>query len=206
MSKVNRDSVTIKVEFDGQESSSLTVSKLNYSYQDFYDYCKIKYNLHDHLLVFYNKDGEEVLPSIETKILKLKAIKNDQHKKKNNENTNISLGKMIVNWCISYAGIFTVLCLAFVCRRKQYDESLNFIENFFNGLIDNFGLNIYKGVIYESFLAFVGWSTTYLFIRRLWNPENGGWTNTMQKFSADSIFGGVCAGATVWVKYFAAHR
>ncbi len=198
------EAVTLTVEFNGQESS-LTVSKLNYSYQDFHDYFKIKYKLIEHQLIFYNQEGQEVLPSVETTSLKLKAIKNDQNKKQNNED-KYNIGKLIVSWCISYAGIFVSLCLAFVCRRKHYDEHFNFIENFFCRVIEEVGLNMYKSVIYESFLAFVGWSTTYLFIRRLWNPENSGWSNTMQKFSADCIFGGICSAATVWVKYFATHR
>ena len=198
------ETVVLTVEFNGQESS-LAVSKLNYSYQDFHDYFKIKYKLIEHHLIFCNKEGQEVLPSIETTLLKLKAIKNDQSKKSNNED-KYNIGKLIISWCISYGGIFISLCLAFVCRRKHYDEHFNFIENFFCRVIDMAGLDMYKAVIYDSFLAFISWSTTYLFIRRLWNPENGGWANTMQKFSADSIFGGICSAATVWVKHFASHR
>jgi Gpi18-like mannosyltransferase len=57
-----------------------------------------------------------------------------------------------------------------------------------------------RGITLEAFIAIVCWSSTYLFIRRLWNPENLGMKNTFEKFSADSFFGGLAAGATVFLK------
>jgi hypothetical protein len=67
-------------------------------------------------------------------------------------------------------------------------------------LLLSFHLIPKKGITLEAFIAVVCWSSTYLFIRRLWNPENLGIKNTFEKFSADSFFGGLCAGATVFLK------
>jgi hypothetical protein len=55
-----------------------------------------------------------------------------------------------------------------------------------------------KGLILEAFIATVCWSSTYLFIRRLWNPET--FATTFEKYAADSFFGGLAAGASVLMK------
>lgn len=56
------------------------------------------------------------------------------------------------------------------------------------------------GVSMDAFVAIVCWGVTYLYIRRLWNPET--MDTTFQRFSADSFFGGLAAGASVILKAF----
>jgi membrane-bound metal-dependent hydrolase YbcI (DUF457 family) len=62
------------------------------------------------------------------------------------------------------------------------------------------GLGIFpkKGIAMEAFMAFVCWSSTYLFIRRLWNPET--MRTTVEKYSADSFFGGLAAAGSIILK------
>ena len=56
------------------------------------------------------------------------------------------------------------------------------------------------GVSLEACIAFVCWATTYLFVRRLLNPETT--HEAMQRFSADSFYGGLAAAAAVFLKTF----
>jgi hypothetical protein len=55
-----------------------------------------------------------------------------------------------------------------------------------------------KGITLEAFMATISWSSTYLFIRRLWNPETS--SATFEKYAADSFFGGLAAGASIFLK------
>jgi hypothetical protein len=54
------------------------------------------------------------------------------------------------------------------------------------------------GVSLDAFMAVITWSITYLFIRRLWNPETT--DIAIRKFSPDAFFGGIAAGASVILK------
>lgn len=56
------------------------------------------------------------------------------------------------------------------------------------------------GVSLEAAIAFICWATTYLFIRRLWNPET--FVGCLERFSADSFYGGIAAGASVILKTY----
>jgi len=54
------------------------------------------------------------------------------------------------------------------------------------------------GVVIEAIMAVICWSSTYLFIRRLWNPETT--NSTVERFSPDSFFGGLAAGFSIILK------
>ncbi len=56
------------------------------------------------------------------------------------------------------------------------------------------------GVSLEACIAFVCWATTYLFVRRLLNPETA--HEALYRFSADCFYGGLAAGASVYLKTF----
>jgi hypothetical protein len=60
------------------------------------------------------------------------------------------------------------------------------------------GLLPKSGVVLEAFIAMVCWSMSYIFIRRLLNPETS--RSTFEKYSADSFFGGLAAAASVLLK------
>lgn len=57
------------------------------------------------------------------------------------------------------------------------------------------------GVSLEAVIACVCWATSYLFVRRLLNPENDGQA-ALRKFSADSFYGGLAAAASVFAKAY----
>lgn len=57
------------------------------------------------------------------------------------------------------------------------------------------------GVSLEASIACVCWATSYLFVRRLLNPENDGQA-ALHKFSADSFYGGIAAAASVFAKAY----
>ena len=51
--------------------------------------------------------------------------------------------------------------------------------------------NLRKDTLVDSMIAFITWSTTYLFVRRLLNPET--FSVAIERFSADAFFGGLAA-------------
>lgn len=66
-------------------------------------------------------------------------------------------------------------------------------------LLLKFDITTKRGVALEAFIAMLCWSSTYIFVRRLWNPENYG--TVIEKYAADSFFGGLAAAASVIVKH-----
>jgi hypothetical protein len=69
-----------------------------------------------------------------------------------------------------------------------------------------FSLVAYSDIIREAYVAFLCWSTTYLFVRRLWNPENWPAHNVIQKFASDAVYGGLAASAAVLLKHALAQK
>jgi len=57
-----------------------------------------------------------------------------------------------------------------------------------------------RKLLIEAYIASLCWGTTYLFVRRIWNPENAPISQAIYKFAADAIFGGIAAGAAVIMK------
>lgn len=55
-----------------------------------------------------------------------------------------------------------------------------------------------KGTMADALISFISWSTTYLFIRRLWNPETS--PMAFEKFSPDAFYGGLAAAAASILK------
>lgn len=60
---------------------------------------------------------------------------------------------------------------------------------------------VWKKVLTDAFVAALCWGTTYLFVRRICNPENFPLRSAMSKFAADAIYGGMAAGATVVMRH-----
>lgn len=61
-----------------------------------------------------------------------------------------------------------------------------------------FDTNRNRNIAVDCFVSFLSWSSTYLFVRRLLNPE----TNPVvfKKFSADAFYGGLAAASTAFIK------
>jgi hypothetical protein len=68
----------------------------------------------------------------------------------------------------------------------------------FDSILFEAGVIHKPGIVIEAFSAIICWSSTYLFIRRLWNPET--MNNTLERFSADAFFGGLAAGFSIILK------
>lgn len=52
----------------------------------------------------------------------------------------------------------------------------------------------------DAFVGFITWSSSYMFVRRLLNPENGTPEDVYKKYAADMLFGGMAASTSVLVK------
>ena len=55
-----------------------------------------------------------------------------------------------------------------------------------------------RNTLVETLVAFLCWSSTYLFVRRLLNPETS--PVCFQKFSADAFYGGLAAASAAFIK------
>lgn len=60
------------------------------------------------------------------------------------------------------------------------------------------GLLPKKGILIEAFVSIICWTFPYLFVRRMMNPET--FSQSLQKYSMDAIFGGFAAAGTVILK------
>lgn len=79
--------------------------------------------------------------------------------------------------------------------------SSSVIEGIFKQLLSAFHVDSSnKKLLVEAYIASLCWGTTYLFVRRIWNPENAPISQALHKFAADAVFGGLAAGAAVIMK------
>lgn len=97
--------------------------------------------------------------------------------------------------------ITTLLCVFALYAEegsvKQYFDVEDYCRKVDVFLLD-LGIISKPGVALDSFIAIICWSVTYLYIRRLWNPET--MDVAFPRFSADSFFGGLAAGGAVLLK------
>jgi hypothetical protein len=69
----------------------------------------------------------------------------------------------------------------------------------FDIITDSFGISESRNLLVEAYVVFVTWSCTYLFIRRWCNPDTN--ATAFQKFAIDSLFGGLAASSSVFIKH-----
>lgn len=60
---------------------------------------------------------------------------------------------------------------------------------------------LWKKVLTDAYVAGLCWGTTYLFVRRMGNPENLPLHTALGKFAPDAIFGGLSAGCAVVMRH-----
>lgn len=97
----------------------------------------------------------------------------------------------------------TTLLLAIAVYAEGPLKSIIDIEqscSLFDQMLLNHGIISKVGVSMDAFIAIICWGITYLYIRRLWNPETMDVAFT--RFAADSFFGGLAAGGSVILKAF----
>lgn len=98
--------------------------------------------------------------------------------------------------------VLVVLCtlLGLYPHYLKY-HGVSIVDTFYH--IDTYLMNenfvAKRGCSLDAFIAMICWSTTNLFVRRLWNPETA--ATALQKYSADAFFGGLAAAAAVYLRY-----
>lgn len=87
-------------------------------------------------------------------------------------------------------------CLILLIAMALTPQSGEYIDYFLYDLLHV--SKKYENNSIECIVAFLCWSSTYLFVRRLLNPE----TNPVvfKKFSADAFYGGLAAASTAFIK------
>lgn len=131
--------------------------------------------------------------SVEVKIKKSEGLASQPKLKPNNSIFRIMYFYMLAPIIVAYAIVQNNNVFA------QYVPVHSFCNELDSHLIQ-MGVINKTGVSLEAAIAFICWSTTYLFIRRLWNPET--FSGCLERFSADSFYGGLAAGASVILKTY----
>ena len=76
-------------------------------------------------------------------------------------------------------------------------QLLDYFKHFEEKLII-LGIILKKGIILDSFISFISWPVTYLFVRRLLNPETS--KDCFKKYGVDTFYGGAAAACNVILK------
>lgn len=95
-----------------------------------------------------------------------------------------------------YYGAPSLILLIAMCLSPQSGEYLDYYIA--QGHFSTSVTKQYRHTIVECLVSFLCWASTYLFVRRLLNPE----TNPVvfKKFSADAFYGGLAAASTAFIK------
>jgi hypothetical protein len=126
-------------------------------------------------------------------IIYIKHVKNIKEESKITKPS--SLEETFLQLLISYgASILVILTtLSFAIEKSYVNRNLDFV-------LSIIGLVEHKKVVIEAWIAFLCWSTSNLFIRRLLNPET--MRTAYLKYSADAFFGGIGQASGVFLKVF----
>jgi len=113
--------------------------------------------------------------------------------------TNIQLNsKGSKTWVVYIAPLTWILLLSIIYNMKynpmlsiELVKYLRIIEDVFNYC----GIELKKDLMIDSFVGFVSWPVTYMFIRRWLNPETR--NECFKKYNQDTFFGGLAAACNV---------
>ena len=102
------------------------------------------------------------------------------------------------SWYLYLVPMGWIILLSIVYNMKynpklsiQLVKYLRLIED----VLNYYGIVIKKDLMIDSFVGFVTWPITYMFIRRWLNPESR--NDCFQKYNQDTFFGGVAAACNV---------
>lgn len=88
----------------------------------------------------------------------------------------------------------TIIILMAMCLSPNSGRYIEYALSAFS-FIDG---NSWKSTCSDCIVNFLSWSFSYLFVRRLLNPETS--TVVFQKFSTDAFYGGLAAATTAFMK------
>lgn len=104
-----------------------------------------------------------------------------------------SLANDSLNFFHYYGAPILVLLIA-LAMTPQSGKYIEFVLNF----RDASTIKHCEGVLVDCYVNFLCWSSTYLFVRRLLNPETS--SVVFKKFSSDAFYGGLAAASTALMK------
>lgn len=103
-----------------------------------------------------------------------------------------------ISWYFYLAPMGWIILLSIVYNLKynpklsiQLVKHLRVIED----ILTNYGIVIKRDLMIDSFIGFVTWPVTYMFIRRWLNPQSR--NDCFQKYNQDTFFGGLAAACNV---------
>ena len=198
----------MRVHFEG---TTVSLDEAPQSFGDFDDWCRVRFGLEARdVLKFVNfHTGNELIPHASlnkagTEIEVVLLQRTPMSPQKVPPTTMEALPKPAVSEpipnevLIKYGATMLIILVAISLTPnmgKTFDLLLTFA-----GVSD---LQASRALVVDAYIAFLSWSTSYLFIRRMWNPENYG--VVYQKFAADAFFGGLAASATCLMKPILTH-
>jgi len=206
-----RPTVTV---IHNNESVSLLVPQASLTYKDFDAWVRSRFLFnHDDQLIFYDSvdKSKEIIPVglLETSEDQLEIIVDRIQKKK--VEPSIVKAHPLVKFLVIYGPSLLLMLLTITFAEELYSTCIErasnpqdcrsspyvFLTTVFQSLSAKPGWN---KLVYEFYIGFLTWSTTYLFVRRLPNPENGDTTLAYEKFATDAVFGGFAAGVAAFMK------
>lgn len=103
-----------------------------------------------------------------------------------------------ITWFLYLIPMGWIILLSIVYNLKynpklsiQLVQYLRVIED----VLNNYGIVIKRDLMIDSFVGFVSWPVTYMFIRRWLNPESR--NDCFQRYNQDTFFGGLAAASNV---------
>eukprot|EP01041_Mallomonas_annulata_P013456 gene13456-28521_t len=194
----------MKVCFEGIEVDVCNSGSTTFT--DFEKWVRNRFNIEEtDKLLYKNKAGAEIIPctcgdSRMADVYNLVSIERVQSpicidgNKHSGSNSN-ALWALFVVMVPPFLVMVVALTLAW---NKHSSRSYGPAESLHVALT-MLGLGIWQDRLVEAYVAFLTWSFTYLFIRRLANPEST--AGAFNKYAADSIFGGLAASAAILMKH-----
>lgn len=142
----------------------------------------------------------EIIPSIKNSKRKETIYLKRNIKNSNKESLKSPhiINKLLVLFYPSLLLLLLSYCLLPYYIPLESIQNLNVVYNKFTNILIYFNVLSWKNTIIDAFIAFLCWSFTYLFIRRLSNPETT--DSTFEKYSSDALFGGLAAAASSILK------
>lgn len=186
----------VEVKLEGRPSVFVEVSPEDFSLGQFDAWLRSRFGLkHDAQLAYVNDKGKDFIVDkvfmLTNDVVNVKLVAPPAPPKPPAVDNTFSYTFMLITTLLFFLGIYGEGPVKQFFDIEAHCQALD-------GLLLRGGVISKAGVSLDAFMAVVCWSSTYLFIRRLWNPETA--DAAFARFSADSFFGGLAAGGSVVLK------